>query len=179
MDGQNITPNLGPWPSAPWNDPVDYPFMQNGMNLIDAAQVPERTALMAPDGSTGFTPQGPVNDLMALRHRFPYLPIMPFPVDTFGYFLTQNVALDINIPDGAVMMTLRGNADYYITKHGNAAVPTAANSLQSLGDSRNNCFYAPQGFVWYVGGLRTISVVAPVTGTIVSGAFYAAPEMPR
>lgn len=175
----DLVPNDTPNPSALWNDPMWAPYAgPHGVMPLDMSMVPEDAAIVAPDGSTMFTPQGPVTDLMAIRQRFPYLPILPFPNVVRSLFLTAGVAQDLIIPDGMVLMSMRGNLDYYLSRAGRAAIPTAANTAIGLGVEANQSFYAPQGYVWYIGGMKQFSVVTPADA-IVSCFFYAPPEMPR
>lgn len=179
MDAE-LTPNQSAFPSAPWNSPQAASLLAfAGALAPDFGAVRPEVGVAAPDGSVNITPQGATNDLMALRAQFPFLPILPFPPQSWAKYLAANTAVECNIPDGCVLMLLRGNNDFYISIQGNAQVPDATNTSDSLGDSSNKSFYAPQGILLYCGGMQRFSVIAPNAGTIVSAVFFAPRQYPR
>lgn len=177
MAGQNLTPNQSPYPSSITNTPEFAALLSSPGAVMSIGTVKEEAAIAAPDGSTLYTPRGPINDLMSLRQRFPFLPILPLMGEGVAVFLAAGVAQDLQIPDGASLMCIRGNNDFYISVHGNAEVPTATNAVP--GPSQTKSFYAPQGFLYFVGGLSNFSVVAPNANTIVTACFYSPDQMPR
>jgi hypothetical protein len=56
---------------------------------------------------------------------------------------------------------MRGNNDYYVSFNGGAGIP-------AVGGADTQSVFRPEGYVWFVGGKRQISVIAPNTGTIVT-----------
>jgi hypothetical protein len=108
----------------------------------------------------------PVTDLMELRYEFPFLPIMPFPASLSTVVLAANTAQDLPIIDGATVAMFFGSGDFYLSKLGNAEVPSSVNvaNAQSI--------YKPTGFLWYVRGLRSVSVIAPNADTVVQALCY-------
>lgn len=175
----DLYPNFGPMPSADYNNPSMAPYLgAPGVFPLDLSPVPEDAALQAPDGSASLTPQGPINDLMALRSKYPYLPIMPFPAIVKPVFLTAATERTVRVPNGAVLLTMKGNLDFYVCRNGKADVPTAANTSDTLGDNVSQSFLAPQGFLWFVGGMNQFSMIAAVD-TIVSLAWWIPSEYPR
>lgn len=174
----NVVPNQTPLPSSINNNPELSPFL--GGRMLDLGDVPITTALVAPDGTTGFTPESATTLLMALRSEFPFMPIIPLPTSYESVFLdTAGFAEDIFIPNGCSLMMIRGSADYYMSTYGNAAVPTAVNTLSSANANKVKSFYAPQGLMFYVGGISSISIVSPTASTIVTAMFWTPDQMPR
>lgn len=175
-----LTPNNSPFVSQLWNDPERGPLLQANGKPLALGDIDETTGLVAPDGSTNLTPQGSVNMLMSLRAQFPFLPIIPMPQSYVSLFMNANTARDLQIPDGMSLMLIRGSADYYMSTKGNAEVPTALNtSGGSSGNGIAMSFYAPQGILYYVGDIHSLSVIAPTTGTIVTAQFWAPDQLPR
>lgn len=174
-----ITPNQTPFVSQLWNDPERGPLLQANGKPLALGEVEETVGLVAPDHSANLTPQGSVNVLMSLRAQFPFLPILPIPQAYVSLFMTANVPRELEIPDGMSLMLIRGSADYYMSTKGNAEVPTAVNTAKDQGSRIAMSFYAPQGILYYVGDIHTISMVAPATGTIVTAQFWAPDQLPR
>lgn len=156
-----LAPNHSPFPSSIVNNPEFSPFLAHpGRPQISFDEVPELTALASGDGSTEYTPQGPYSNLIALRMQFPHLEVVPWPPRAKSIALTANVAQDLNLPDGTVAVIMRGNNDYYVSNAGNADIPTATNDSQSV--------YKPEGYMLYTGNIRSLSIIAPNGGTIVT-----------
>lgn len=161
-----LAPNHSPFPSSIVNNPEFAPFLAHpGRAQISFDNVPEETALGSQIGDTVYAPQGPYSNLIALRMQFPHLEIVPWPPRAKSIALTANVAQDLTFPDGTVAIILRGNNDYYVSNAGNADIPTANNDSQSV--------YKPEGYVMYTGNLRSLSIIAPNGGTIVTALCYA------
>lgn len=160
-----LAPNQVRFPSSPVNDPVFSPMLRPDSNFLVLSTVPQDTALGSLIGETEYSDQGPRDSLMALRLQFPHLEVIPFPSRVVCVALAQNVATDINIPDGTVGIVMRGNLDYYISANGGAAIPT-------VGGPDTQSIYKPEGYIMYVGGKRQLSCIAPNAGTIVTFMCY-------
>lgn len=131
--------------------------------------VPLLTALRSPIDGHEYPTQDAETDLSFLRYTFPFLPIVSLPFEIVTAVLTINAPQDLIVPDGAVMGRFAGTADYWVSVVGAASVPTAAEvaTLAAQNNAPNKSMYKPEwGFI-YLGGRRSFSVVAPVTGTIV------------
>ena len=151
-------------PSESWNDPFSM--------TPPHSERPE---------SMGIEQQGfpisaldPHSVLQGVRANFPFLPIMPLPSETKTIFLgTAGVAVDMILPDGAAICMLRGNQNYLMSLHGNAQVPTAANTGQGDQDpAAVKVFFAPEGVPWFVHGIRSISFVSDIANTYVTALFW-------
>lgn len=93
--------------------------------------------------------------LMALRAQMPFIPIMPFPNESISLFLAAGVATDINLPSGTKMVMFSGNGEYFVSRKGNAVVPTAA-TPQATGSIMN-----PEFCFLYVEEINQMSAIAP------------------
>lgn len=154
----------------PATNPFLFPFLGLAPGeSLDLNPIPQETALSNPQDDEMFTPRGPINDLMRFRQQFPYVPIIPFPPQVRTVVLAANVAKDIDIPDVVVAVLLRGNADYYISNHGNAEIPI---------DGLSKSIYKPDGIMFFTGGIKNLSVIAPAA-CIVTLLGYAPSELPR
>lgn len=178
-DGQWLVPNASPFPSLEVNNARFAPFVGRD-GPVSLGTVRETIAVEAPDQSTAFTPQGPANMLASLRAKYPFLPIMPLPPVVRPLALTANIAQDLIVPDGATIMNLTASADYYLSLHGNAEVPSATNTGQAAigtpGESK--AFKVSPGIWYFVGGLSSIGCISPVA-CIITANFYIHDEMPR
>lgn len=168
------TPNNDHMPSLPWNNPEFAPlFGQPDPRAIQLGDVAEETAKNTLLGNHAFMPRGPLSDLHMLRTLYPFVPILPLPAVTSAIYLpTANVAGDLKVPNGMVMMIIRGNQDYYVSTSGAAKVPTVANTGIAAGGDICNSFFAPEGTYFYIGGLASISVVSPLNDTLISALFW-------
>lgn len=164
-----LGPNQEPWPSSVTNNPQFSPFLV----APDPAyfdQVDCDAGQRSHIGPTEFMDQGPRDMLMALRLQFPYWEVVPFPPRVKTVLLaTANVAVDVKIPDGTVGIIMRGNGDYYVCNTGAATVPASASN-----DDNQDCqsMYKPEGYIMYVGNLKSFSIVAPNPNTIVTFMCY-------
>lgn len=121
----------------------------------------------------------PQTDLAHLRSEFPFLGIMPPPYRVVALALTQNVAAALPIPDGAKMMVMRGNMDYYVSFQGAAVVPTTLNTNPNINPAEwPQSFYAPEGFPIYVGQSVDCSIISPFIGCVVTVAFWGSGRTP-
>lgn len=181
--------NNDPFPALPWNNPHVVPILGLGDTDHKISPHPGTLDLTTVDNNAGVhvqgigdvTPQGPNNDLAFLRSRFPFLPIMPFPNNVAGVFLPVALTPDeIQFPDGTTLVLFRGSNDYFVSLHGNAEVPSAANapSAKSGGLRTVKSIYKPEGFFFYVGNVKTVSVVAPNANTFVTVLCYSTNNWP-
>jgi len=167
-------PNNSPFPSQLTNSPFYAPFLQRpDGDALDMQPVPESTALVDMQTGQPLTPQGPNNFLAAMRHQFPYVAVKPFPTWEKTVFLTSGVPKDIRIPGGVVFLSFNGSAPWLLSTKGNAQLPTATDGDDSAS------IYAPNNITWYCGNVRSVSVIAPDTGTLVSVTGHRFTEMPR
>ena len=177
-----LVPNQSPFPSDINNSPI-LSNLNAGASMQPIGEVEETAAIAAPDNSMLITPQGPKNDLMSLRAQYPFLPIMPMPAKVVPLVLTTaNLAYNMRIPSGAVLMYMRGNSDYFVSLQGNAEIPSTANTA-GVGNTGVgiDCqsFYAPQGWLFYVNQLKELSFNSPNAGTIVTCSFWFPDQYPR
>lgn len=95
--------------------------------------------------------------LMALRAQNPFIPIIPFPNESLAYKLSAGVAQDINFPTGTKIVMFSGNGEYYVTRKGNAQVPTSVHDIDGSGALMN-----PEFCFFYVEEIRQLSAIAPI-----------------
>lgn len=170
----DVGPNQGFFPSHLTDSPFMWPYLQTGPGeILDVQAVPERSAVYDPATNEPFAPQGPVNMLARLRYEFPYVPFVPFPNQVRTIALTQNQPRDIIIPDGAAAIKFFGSGAYYVSNQGNAEIPTVANDFTS------QSVYKPEHFAFYVAGVRTLSLISPDAGCVVTMIAFVPKEMPR
>jgi hypothetical protein len=93
--------------------------------------------------------------LMALRAQNPFITIMPFPNSSISMSLTANVARDINLPSGTKMIMFSGNGEYFVSRNGNAVIPTAS-APEATGSIMN-----PEFCFFFVDEVRQMSAIAP------------------
>lgn len=91
--------------------------------------------------------------LTAIRAQLPFIPIMPFPNTSLSFALTANKSVDINLPSGTKLVMFSGNAEYYISRNGNAEIPTGSGSVGVVMN--------PEFFLWYVEEVNQMSAIAP------------------
>lgn len=106
------------------------------------------------------------NDLIAIRAKMPWLPIIQFPQAIRTVFMpVANVAVDIDIPTSAAFMRFAGPQDFYASLGNRAVVPNAT------GDREASSLYKPDGYI-FIGGVKQVSVVSPAANAIVQIAFW-------
>lgn len=169
-----VAPNQGPTPSSLTNNP-ELSVLLNSDGPVEIGVIRERAAVE--QGGVVITPQGPVNDLMALRASFPFLPIIPPPNTVRTFFLDGTNAQDVNVPDGMCAGMFLGSNDFYVGFFGKADVPSATTAGNA--DNTSRSIYSPQGVMFYLGQVRQFSINAPNASTIVTVMFYAPNEWPR
>ncbi len=162
-------------PSAEYNDPSESPF-KGRVGML--SEVSETAAIDGLNGTTQFTPQGPNNDLMSLRAKYPFLPIVPLPHETAACVLVvDNPGLpgqyrgEIAIPDGMVLGRFSFSAGpVYMNRNGNAEIPIVTTNQAASTILRDSWYY--------VGGIRSLAFAAPAA-IIVTAEFYAPDQYPR
>lgn len=158
-------------------------MMGLGLGPQSFSEIPEETAVAPMEGGQQLlTPQGPITDLMSLRSRFPFLPIMPIPPEAASIILdTANVAKDMPIPDGSVLGVFSCTAPVFVSRNGNAEVPSLTNTGMVQDSVQSKSFLLPDKlFVsFYVSGIRSLSFANATANTIVSGMFYTPDQYPR
>jgi len=142
--------------------------------MAQLSEIPEEAAIATHVGDKQFVPRGPLHDLLILRQQYPFLPIMPLPPRVRTVIVTNIAqAVDLVIPDAAVLMQIRGSGVYYMSSNGGARVPDATDSQAARDSSNENMsFYPADGMYWYIGGMKSISIAAPVVNTIVTAVFF-------
>lgn len=108
----------------------------------------------------------PLTDLFDLRHKFPFLPIMPVPNSVSTVVLDGANAQDLPIADGATVAMFLGSGDFYLSLGGNAVVPTSINVAKAFS------LYKPDRFLFYVRGKQNVSVISPTNGVTVQAWCY-------
>ena len=168
----DLFPNMGGFPSAPYNNPIIAPYLQSVDNApLTIGDVPEETNIGSDDLRYMATPLAARNVLMSLRAQFPYLPIMPAPPQSFSIALTANNSFTLPIPDGSAVMMLYGKGDYFLSLHGKAEIPGV--------DGLSKSIYKPQGFALYVGNMRSVDIITADAGVIVTAMFYYPDQLPK
>lgn len=176
----DVRPSESKHASSLTNDPTLWPFVGlEAGQMLSLNNIPEDTALDEPSTGQSFTPQGVINNLARFRMDFPFVPIIPFPNTVRTVALIQNAAKDVRIPDGVVAVMFKGSGNYYVSNNGNAEVPVAAQDNDS-GSNFGCSLFKPENFMFYTGGIRTLSVITPdAGGCVVTIMGYAPSEMPR
>lgn len=133
--------------------------LENG----EISKLPEMTSLQPMPGGVELPAQNIETDLMALRASLPFVPMMKWPKSIVSVFLpTAGLAVDLTVPNGAVLGRFSGNADYFISAEGRAIVPGAAGF-----DPAQASIYKPEWNWFYIGGFSQFSVVSPVANAFV------------
>lgn len=93
--------------------------------------------------------------LMALRAQNPFIQIMPLPNHGTTVQLVPGIPQDITIPTGAKLAYFSGDGLYYMSRNGNAQVPSATQ------DKESSSLMNFEQFAIYVEEVRSISVICP------------------
>lgn len=153
------------------------PFDSQPANIqdMDISLVPPLAGIVQP-GSGVQQVQNVETDLAILRAELPWLPILKFPQAIGTVFLaTANLAQDLIIPTGAVVVRFFSGFDYYVSLGGRAVVPTAA-LFPVNGDAFSGAsIYKPDNW-FYCGGVKSCSLVAPAANAIVTAVFINRPS---
>lgn len=92
--------------------------------------------------------------LAALRAQNPFVEIEQWP-EPCTYVLTANQSKDINIPTHAKMMRFSGNGNYFVTRNGNAFIPTGDKT-----DNGDGVVFKPEWAWFHCEEIRSVSVIA-------------------
>jgi hypothetical protein len=111
-------------------------------------------------------PLNPTSDLMALRSQFPFLPVMPFPTVVKTVVLAANVAQDLVLADGTTVAMFFGSADFFLSREGNAVIPSSVNVAKAFS------IFKPDRFLWYTRGMQNVSVISATAGCTVQALCY-------
>jgi hypothetical protein len=109
--------------------------------------------------------------LSALRAQNPFLAILPFANTAIGLILPANTPTDVNLPRGTKFIYISGSDEYYISRNGQAQIPTEVNTNNGTA-SRNGSYQNPEGFFIYVEEMEQFSIVAVNANTRISIACY-------
>lgn len=104
--------------------------------------------------------------ILALRANNPFVPIFDFPFRSNAVVLDVASAKNIDIPQDASYVIFSGNDDYYVTINGQAVIP-GADILDG-----NAPIFRPDNMPLYCYNLRSVSLIAPRSNTVVTAAFY-------
>lgn len=93
----------------------------------------------------------------SLRQQLPSVVITPFPNTTTTVNLAVTTATDICIPDGAKLVRIRAasGATVFASRNGAAQIPG------NVPDSTTGCFIPDTSTYYYVGELRSFSLISP------------------
>lgn len=113
------------------------------------------------------------DDVAHLRCNMPFLPIVPFPRVSNVVKPAAGAAIDIPIPDNAVMCKLHGSAGFFVSQNGNANGNDMIAS-SAAGNPPGSCdvFIASESPWYLVSGKRMLSVFNPNAGIISVGAQF-------
>lgn len=92
--------------------------------------------------------------LAALRAQNPFITILTLPNSATTVALAAGVAQYIDVPEGAKLMMLSGNDKYFLTRNGQAQLPTASV------DKESGSIMNPEAVFWSCEDLKQISVIA-------------------
>jgi hypothetical protein len=105
--------------------------------------------------------------LSALRAQNPFLPIVPFPNSIINVMLPANgYPVDIYLPEGTKYINIRSTGEYFVSRNGNAQIPTS-----SISNDGRGCSFDSAHFV-YVEELRSFSIVSSVANNAVCISCY-------
>lgn len=132
-----------------------------GDEFLPVSSIPE-TIAVAPFPGVEFPAQNSTTDLMFLRAQFPFNKIMPFPSRAISAALIANTPYELIVPDGAVVGQFSGGGIYYVSRNGNAQIPSASNTAGSMSanDSAVDSLLSPENNLWYLGGIKSFSLIA-------------------
>ncbi len=162
IDPRTVSPPAGPIM------PFSQPFPDFNQHTGDGMDSVQPNTAFDPNGVT-LPAQSPHSDLAAIRMAFPFLEIMPFPAATVEVFLVGGILQDLSLPEGAVLVQIAGNGDYWISHRGAAAIPDGVTNKGSI--------FKPENKFFYCSGIRQISAIA-ANAVIVQAYCWFAPRWP-
>jgi hypothetical protein len=105
--------------------------------------------------------------LSALRAQNPFLPIVPFPNSIINVMLPAGGSpLDIYLPEGTKYINIRATGEYFVSRNGNAQIPTS-----SISNDGRGCSFDSSQYV-YVEELRSFSIISSVASNSVCISCY-------
>jgi hypothetical protein len=105
--------------------------------------------------------------LSALRAQNPFLPIVPFPNSIINVMLPAGGSpLDIYLPEGTKYINIRATGEYFVSRNGNAQIPTS-----SISNDGRGCSFDSSQYV-YVEELRSFSIISSVANNSVCISCY-------
>lgn len=113
------------------------------------------------------------DDLMDIRHKMPFISVMPMPLLSTIVEPTINVAADISIPDNAVLAQFTSIAPFYMSRMGNAnGLNSKTSQTQgNSGDSADMYMQTIDPNWYYVGNMRSISVYSKTAANVIAAKF--------
>lgn len=147
--------------------PTDMPFNSQPASFLDVdISTVDPLAGIAPRVNGSVIPiQNMESDLLKMRARMPYLPIIQRPQRVFNVVMdaVTPIAVDVNFHTGDALVRFTSNSDFYVSFDGRAYLPVAT------GESGIICNPPPE---WYpTGGTKQISVFSPNVGAVICCAF--------
>jgi hypothetical protein len=105
--------------------------------------------------------------LSALRAQNPFLPIVPFPNSIINVMLPAGGSpVDIYLPEGTKYINIRATGEYFVSRNGNAQIPTS-----SISNDGRGCSFDSSQYV-YVEELRSFSIISSVANNSVCVSCY-------
>jgi hypothetical protein len=105
--------------------------------------------------------------LSALRAQNPFLPIVPFPNSIINVMLPAGGSpVDIYLPEGTKYINIRATGEYFVSRNGNAQIPTS-----SISNDGRGCSFDSSQYV-YVEELRSFSIISSVANNSVCISCY-------
>lgn len=112
------------------------------------------------------------DDLADLRCNLPFVPVIPFPAQSSIVKPAINTAIDIAIPDNAVLMKVEASASFFISKNGNAnGQDMATSSANGNGPGSCDVHIASSSPWYYVYGKKSVSVFSLTAGNVIGAQF--------
>jgi hypothetical protein len=181
-------PNQSPAPSQVHNTPQVSPLMGLGGSdhliepspgNLDLSTVDEMAGMRV-SGIGDIPMQGPTNDLAILRALFPFLPILPLQAHVAAVWLpTAGTPDELTFPDGTTLalfgLQATAIASVLASVNGNAEILSAVNTPAKKTGTASTVFsfVIPQtGMLFYVGNIKSLSVVSNVAGVGVTALCY-------
>lgn len=110
--------------------------------------------------------------LARLRHKFPFLPIVPIPNTVETLILAANGEAQMQLQANTVAIMLFATGPVYMSAQGRSAVPVAS-------DTKSVLITQPFPFMLYVFGTRNLSFIAENACTVQAWCFIDVPAGPK
>lgn len=92
--------------------------------------------------------------LSGLRAQNPFVSLVPFPNSVINVLLgAAGTAVDINLPEGTKFINIRSTSEYFVSRNGNAQIPTAAVA------TNGSCSFDPSQYI-YVEEIKQFSIIS-------------------